>query len=50
MQATQTLDPNKAWLGARLASVITGAAFEAAVAKARDSRGQTAVPRTGVRG
>jgi hypothetical protein len=50
MQATQSLDPNKAWLGARLASVITGAAFEAAVAKARDSRGQTAVPRTGVRG
>jgi hypothetical protein len=35
MQATQTLDPNKAWLGARLASAITGAAFEAAVAKAR---------------
>lgn len=35
MQATHTLDPRKAWLGARLASAITGAAFEAAVQKAR---------------
>ena len=35
MQATRTLDPGKAWMGARLASIITGNAFEAAVAKAR---------------
>lgn len=38
MQATRTLDAGKAWAGARLASAITGAAFEAAVAKARASR------------
>ena len=35
MQATGTLDAGKAWAGAQLASAITGAAFEAAVAKAR---------------
>lgn len=35
MQATRSLDPSKAWQGARLASIIIGNAFEAAVAKAR---------------
>lgn len=35
MQDTRTLDPSKAWRGARLASRITSAAFEAAVGKAR---------------
>ena len=35
MQATQTLDPRKAWAGIRLASDITAAAFENAVRKAR---------------
>lgn len=35
MQATHTLDAAKAWTGVQLASAITGAAFEAAVAKAR---------------
>lgn len=39
MQATRTLDVGKAWLGARLASGITGAAFETAVAKARRGGG-----------
>jgi hypothetical protein len=38
MQATRSLDPGKAWVGARLASIITGNAFEAAVAKARQYR------------
>lgn len=45
MHHTQTLDPGKAWLGARLASAITGAAFEAAVAKAR----QATAPATSLR-
>lgn len=35
MQATDSLCPSKAWLGAQLASAITGSAFETAVAKAR---------------
>jgi len=35
MQATASLCPRKAWLGARLASAITAAAFEGAVGKAR---------------
>jgi hypothetical protein len=38
MQTTRTLDPGKAWLGVRLASDITGSAFEAAVVKARELR------------
>lgn len=43
MQATRSLEPGKAWMGARLASAITGEAFEAAVAKAR--RHGAAAPR-----
>jgi hypothetical protein len=39
MQATRTLDARKAWLGAQLASGVTGAAFETAVAKARRDPG-----------
>lgn len=35
MHTTHTLDARKAWDGARLASAITAAAFETAVAKAR---------------
>jgi len=35
MNTTDSLCPQKAWLGAQLASAITGAAFEGAVAKAR---------------
>lgn len=35
MQATDSLCPRKAWLGAKLASAITAAAFEGAVGKAR---------------
>jgi hypothetical protein len=42
MQTTHTLDAGKAWIGAQLASAITGAAFEAAVAKARASLPATA--------
>jgi len=45
MQATRTLDPGKAWLGVRLASAITGTAFEAAVAKARRSSSRAAFRR-----
>jgi len=35
MHSTRSLDPGKAWLGARLARAVTSEAFEAAVAKAR---------------
>lgn len=49
MQATRSLDPVKAWRGAQLASTITGEAFEAAVAKARQYRGATATPRVELR-
>jgi hypothetical protein len=50
MQATRSLDPGKAWAGARLASTITGSAFEAAVAKARSAElvADAPSPRTGV--
>jgi hypothetical protein len=47
MSATRTLDPGKAWAGAQLASAITGAAFEAAVAKARAGRVAPASPWNG---
>lgn len=46
MQTTQTLDVGKAWAGMQLASAITGAAFEAAVAKAR-AAGALAAQRVG---
>jgi hypothetical protein len=44
MRATATLDAGKAWAGARLASAITGGAFEAAVAKARERSSLAARP------
>lgn len=44
MQATGTLDAGKAWAGAQLASAITAAAFEAAVAKARAPRPAASTP------
>jgi hypothetical protein len=49
MHATRTLDPGKAWVGVRLASIITGCAFEAAVAKARRCQfpAETSYPWTG---
>jgi len=46
METTRCLDPGKAWHGALLASAITGAAFEAAVAKARRT-GPAAAARIG---
>ena len=48
MLATQSLDPRKAWLGARLASAITGSAFEVAVAKARQVKSHAFVQPMGV--
>jgi hypothetical protein len=42
MHATGTLDAGKAWTGVQLASAITSAAFEAAVAKARAERSDDA--------
>lgn len=47
METTDTLDLRQAWLGAQLASAITGLAFDAAVERARRSPADEAALATG---